>query len=53
VALEQGPNTFTLSTPIRVFARLASANLLTGPGGSIGSGDLAGVLMFVGYARRF
>ena len=53
LALERGANTFTLSTPIRVFARLASANLLTGPGGSIGSGDLAGVLMFVGYARRF
>ena len=53
VTLERGPNTFTVSTPIRMFARLASANLLKGPGGSIGSGDLAGVLMFVGYARRF
>jgi len=53
VALERGPNTFTFSSPIRMFARLASANLLTGPGGSIGSGDLAGVLMFVGYSRRF
>ena len=53
VVLERGSSTFTLSTPIRMFARLASANLLTGPGGSIGSGDLAGVLMFVGYARRF
>jgi len=53
VGLERGPNTFTFSSPIRVFARLASANLLTGPGGSIGSGDLAGVLMFVGYSRRF
>ncbi len=53
VALERGANSFTVSTPIRVFARLASANLLKGPGGSIGSGDLAGVLMFFGYARRF
>ena len=53
VALERGPSTFTFGAPIRVFARLASANLLKGPGGSIGSGDLAGVLMFVGYARRF
>ncbi len=53
IALERGANTFTFSTPIRLFARLASANLLKGPGGSIGSGDLAGVLMFVGYARRF
>lgn len=53
VAFERGPSTFTFGTPIRVFARLASANLLTGPGGSIGSGDLAGVLVFVGYARRF
>ena len=53
VALERGPSTFTFSSPIRVFARSASANLLTGPGGSIGSGDLAAVLMFVGYARRF
>ena len=53
LALERGANTFTVSTPIRLFARLASANMLKGPGGSIGSGDLAGVLMFVGYARRF
>ncbi len=53
VALVRGRSTFTASAPIRVFARLASANLLNGPGGSIGSGDLAGVLMFVGYARRF
>jgi hypothetical protein len=53
VALERGPSTFTFGTPLRMFARLASANLLKGPGGSIGSGDLAGVLIFVGYARRF
>ena len=53
VALERGPSAWTVSTPIRLFARLASANLLKGPGGSIGSGDLAGVLFFVGYARRF
>lgn len=53
VALDRGANTFTVSTPVRLFARLASANMLKGPGGSIGSGDLAGVLMFVGYARRF
>ena len=53
VALERGPSTWTVSTPIRVFERLASANLVTGPGGSIGAGDLAGVLVFVGYARRF
>jgi len=45
VALERGPSTFTFGSPIRVFARLASANLLKGPGGSIGSGDLAGVLL--------
>ena len=53
VAFDRGSSTFTVSTPIRLFARLASRNLLKGPGGSIGSGDLAGVLMFVGYARRF
>jgi len=53
VALERGPGTWTFGAPIRVFERLASANLLKGPGGSIGSGDLAGVLMFLGYARRF
>lgn len=53
VALERGPGTWTFGVPIRVFQRLASANFLKGPGGSIGSGDLAGVLMFVGYARRF
>jgi len=54
VALERGASIWTLSVPIRVFARLASANLLKpGGGGSIATGDLAGVLMFVGYARRF
>ena len=53
VAFERGPGTWTFGAPIRVFQRLASANLLKGPGGSIGSGDLASVLMFVGYARRF
>lgn len=53
VALERGRSTWTVSVPIRTFQRLASANLLKGPGGSIGSGDLAGVLIFMGYARRF
>ncbi len=53
VAVERGPNAFTLSTPIRVFARLASGNLIQGSGGSIGAGDLAGAVIFVGYARRF
>jgi len=50
---QRGASTFTVGTPVRMFVRLAGAKLLKGPGGSIGSGDLAGVLMFVGHARRF
>ncbi len=53
VALERGQGTFTLSTPIRVAAHLATASQSKLSGGTIGAGDLAGVLFFVGYARRF
>jgi hypothetical protein len=53
LALERGQSTFTLSTPIRVAAHLATASQSKLSGGTIGAGDLAGVLFFVGYARRF
>ncbi|PYP49737.1 MAG: hypothetical protein DMD45_13425 [Gemmatimonadetes bacterium] len=53
VSLGRGRGTFTLSTPIRVAARLATASQSKLSGGTIGAGDLAGVLVFVGYARRF
>lgn len=53
ISLAQGPGTFTLSTPIRVAQRLATRATAQQSGGTIGSGDLAGVVIFVGYARRF
>ena len=52
VAFERGPSTFTFSTPLRVAQRLAPRQMVS-PGGSIGAGDLAKVLVFVGYERRF
>lgn len=53
VTLQQGPNTFTVGTPVRVAQRLATRGLNKSSGGAIGLGDLAKVLLFVGYARRF
>jgi hypothetical protein len=53
VAFEWGRGTWTLSTPIRVHSRLATRSMSMASGGTIGAGDLAGVLFFVGYARRF
>ncbi|HEX4627978.1 MAG TPA: hypothetical protein VH137_04235 [Gemmatimonadales bacterium] len=53
VAVERGQSTVTFSTPIRVASRLATQALAQQSGGSIASGDLAGILFFVGYARRF
>ena len=53
VTFERGQNTMTLSTPIRVASHLATASMSMTSGGTIGAGDLAGVLFFVGYARRF
>jgi len=53
ISLERGPSTFTISTPVRVASRLAYASHGQQSSGTIGAGDLAGVLMFVGYARRF
>ena len=52
VSIERGRSTFTFSTPVRVAQRLAQRQMVK-PGGSIGAGDLAKVLVFVGYARRF
>ena len=52
VAFGRGPGTLTFSTPVRVAQRLAPRQMVK-PGGSIGAGDLAKVLVFVGYARRF
>ncbi len=51
VAVERGPSAFMFSAPVRVAQRLAPRQMVT-PGGSIGAGDLAKVLFFVGYARR-
>lgn len=52
VAIERGPDALTFSTPVRVAQRLATRQMVR-PGGLLGSGDLAKVLFFVGYARRF
>jgi hypothetical protein len=48
ITLARGPNTLTFNAPIRVAARLAKPLSAT-----VGSGDLAGVLIFVAYSRRF
>ena len=53
IALERGPSTFTISTPVRVASRLATQAMAKQSSGTIGAGDLAGVLIFFGYARRF
>jgi hypothetical protein len=53
LAVELGRSTVTFSTPIRVASRLATQALVQQSGGVIGAGDLAGMLFFVGYARRF
>jgi hypothetical protein len=48
VAVARGGSTLTFSAPIRVYARLAQAASST-----IGAGDLAPMLIFAGYSRRF
>jgi hypothetical protein len=53
VALARGRSTFMFSAPIRVAQRLATYQMAMNSGGTIGAGDLAAVLIFVGYARRF
>ena len=53
VAFERSRSALTLSTPIRVASRLATRSMSMASGGTIGAGDLAGFLFFVGYARRF
>jgi hypothetical protein len=53
LALDRGQSTFTFSAPIRVAQRLATRQLAQSSGGTIGAGDLAAVVFFVGYARRF
>ena len=53
LALERGRNTFTVSTPVRVAQRLATQQTTQSSGGTIGAGDLAAVLFFIGVARRF
>ncbi len=52
IVLQRGPNTVTVSAPVRSFVRLASRSAITNSGGTLGSGDLAAIVVFVGYARR-
>jgi hypothetical protein len=51
-AVEWGRNSITMSTPVRVAQRLATSQRVNNSGGTLGAGDLAKVLLFVGYARR-
>src|SRR5213083_2485546 len=56
VALARGRNTFSLSTPIRVSGSLADSAMVRPngqPSPSRAAGDLARMLIFVGYSRRF
>ncbi len=48
VTLARGANAVTINTPIRTMVRLSNTLSPT-----VGAGDLAKVLFFVGYARRF
>lgn len=48
VTLTRGSNTVSVNTPIRSMVRLAETT-----GSTVGSGDLAGMVFFVTYARRF
>jgi hypothetical protein len=56
VALTRGRSTFTLSTPIRVSGSLADSAMVRPngiPNPTRASGDLARILIFVSYSRRF
>ena len=56
VALTRGKSTFTFSTPIRVSGSLADSATVRpngSPSPTRASGDLARMLIFVGYSRRF
>src|SRR2546425_8773646 len=56
VALSRGRSTFTLSTPLRLSGSLADSAMVRPngvPNPTRSAGDLARMLIFVGYARRF
>ena len=56
VALTRGRGTFTLSTPIRLTGSLADSAMVRPngvPNPTRAAGDLARMLIFVGYSRRF
>jgi hypothetical protein len=53
IAVDRGRSSFTLSTPLRVSQRLATSQTSSASGGTIGAGDLASIVLFVGYARKF
>ena len=52
VALERGPDEFTLSVPIRLRQDFRQS-LFDREHGLRGGGDLAGLLVFAGYTHRF
>lgn len=53
ISFQRGRSVWMFSAPMRVAARLATQQLATSSGGRIGAGDLAKVVVFFGYARRF
>lgn len=53
VTLERGQSSIAIGIPVRVAQRLATRTMVQGSHGTIGGGDLAKVLFFVSYARRF
>ena len=56
VTLTRGRSTFTLSTPIRLSGSLADSTMVRPkgiPNPTRAAGDLARILIFVGYSRQF
>jgi hypothetical protein len=52
VTLGRGAGTLSLSAPVRVAQRLAKHQQVMNSGGTLGAGDLARVVFFIGYGRR-
>ena len=52
ITYEWGTNALTVGLPIRAAERLATQATVQASGGSIGSGDLAKVVLFISFSRR-
>jgi hypothetical protein len=51
-AIGRGRNSVAVSVPVRVAQRLASRQQVMTSAGTMGAGDLARVVLFIGYGRR-